>query len=104
MSGPAEVVDGDSLSVGGLSVRLFGIDAPEGKQTCNRGGSSWRCGEESATQLRNMIGGGAVQCRGRGIDTYGRTVAVCSVAGIELNRAMFGRAGRRLSVNTAKIT
>lgn len=88
ISGPAEVVDGDSLSVSGLSVRLFGIDAPEGKQTCNRGGSSWRCGEEAATQLRNMIGGAPVECRGRGIDTYGRTVAVCTVAGIELNQAV----------------
>ena len=87
-AGPAEVVDGDSLSVSGFSVRLFGIDAPEGKQTCSRGGSSWRCGEEAATQLRNMIGGGSVECRGRGIDSYGRTVAVCTVAGIELNRAM----------------
>lgn len=87
-SGPAEVIDGDSLSVSGFSVRLFGIDAPEGKQTCNRGGSSWRCGEEAATQLRNMIGGNPVECRGRDIDTYGRTVAICTVAGIELNRAM----------------
>ena len=88
LSGPAEVVDGDSLSVSGFSMRLFGIDAPEGKQTCTRNGASWRCGEEAATQLRNMIGGGQVECRGRGIDTYGRTGAVCTVAGIEINRAM----------------
>lgn len=87
-SGPAEVIDDDSLSVSGFSVRLFGIDAPEGKQTCSRGGTSFRCGEEAATQLRNMIGGNPVECRGRGIDTYGRTVATCTVAGVELNRAM----------------
>lgn len=86
--GPADVVDGDSLSVSGFSVRLFGIDAPEGKQSCNRGGTSWHCGEEAATQLRNMIGGNPVECRGRGIDSFGRTVAVCTVDGIELNRAM----------------
>ena len=88
LSGPAEIVDGDSLSVSGISVRLFGIDAPEGKQTCNRSGEAWRCGEEAATQLRNLIGGNPVECRGRDIDAYGRTLAVCSVAGIEINRAM----------------
>lgn len=88
LSGPAEVIDGDSLSVSGFSVRLFGIDAPEGKQTCWRDGASWRCGEEAATQLRNMIGGSPVECRGRDIDTYGRTVAVCTVGGAEINRAM----------------
>ena len=88
LTGPAEIIDGDSLSVSGISVRLFGIDAPEGKQTCNRSGTAWRCGEEAATQLHNLIGGIPIECRGRDIDTYGRTLAVCSVAGIEINRAM----------------
>lgn len=88
LSGPAEIIDGDSLTVSGISVRLFGIDAPEGKQTCSRSGTDWRCGEEAATQLGNLIGGNPIECRGRDIDTYGRTLAVCSVAGIEINRAM----------------
>lgn len=88
LSGSAEIIDGDSLTVLGISVRLFGIDAPEGKQTCNQSGTAWRCGEEAATQLRNLIGGNPIECRGRDIDTYGRTLAVCSVAGIEINRAM----------------
>lgn len=29
LSGPAEIIDGDSLSVSGILIRLFGIDAPE---------------------------------------------------------------------------
>ena len=88
LSGPAEIIDGDSLSVSGISIRLFGIDAPEGKQTCKRSGTAWRCGEEAATQLRNLIGGNPIECRGRDIDVYGRTLGVCSVAGIDINRAM----------------
>ena len=88
LSGPVEVIDGDSLVVSGVSVRLFGIDAPEGKQTCTHRGANWQCGEEAATRLRNMIGASPVECRGQSMDTYGRTVAVCMVAGIELNRAM----------------
>ena len=46
--GEATAVDGDSLSVGGTSVRLFGIDAPESRQTCDRDGTDWGCGEEAA--------------------------------------------------------
>jgi endonuclease YncB( thermonuclease family) len=37
VAGPATIIDGDSLSVNGIRIRLFGIDAPEGKQTCQRG-------------------------------------------------------------------
>lgn len=88
LSGPGRVIDGDSLSVGGISVRLFGIDAPEGKQTCERGGAQWACGEEAASQLRMLVGSNRVECRGQGIDTYGRTVAVCRADGFELNKTM----------------
>lgn len=88
LSGTGQVVDGDSLSVGGISVRLFGIDAPEGKQTCDRGGDQWACGEEAASQLRMLVGSNVVECRGQGIDTYGRTVAVCRADGFELNKTM----------------
>lgn len=86
--GPATVVDGDSLSVGSIQVRLFGIDAPEGKQTCNRDGKEWPCGEAAAGKLRSMTEGHVVQCRGQGSDAFGRTIAVCQAGGLELNRAM----------------
>jgi len=88
LSGAGHVVDGDSLSVGGISVRLFGIDAPEAKQTCDRDGSPWACGAASAEQLRMLVGSNRVECAGRGTDTYGRTVAVCRADGFELNRTM----------------
>jgi endonuclease YncB( thermonuclease family) len=39
--GPAVVTDGDTLKMGSERVRLFGIDAPEGKQSCERDGVSW---------------------------------------------------------------
>lgn len=88
LAGIATVVDGDSLSIAGVRVRLFGIDAPEGKQTCERDGAAWACGEEAATQLRSLTAGHQVNCEGRGNDAYGRLVAVCSADGFELNKTM----------------
>src|SRR5690606_10132769 len=54
VAGPAKVVDGDSLEIGATQIRLFGIDAPEGRQTCARNGTAWRCGEDAATHLRAL--------------------------------------------------
>lgn len=86
--GTAQVVDGDTLRIGDTKVRLFEIDAPETNQQCTREGASWGCGEASARQLRSLVEGQQVACLVRGLDNYGRSVAVCSARGTELNRTM----------------
>lgn len=87
-SGSALAGDGDSLSVSGISIRLFGIDAPELSQSCTRNGTSWPCGSEAKSNLQAMLEGKRIECRGRGIDDFGRTLAVCSANGSEINSAM----------------
>ena len=87
LEGLARVVDGDTLDVGGRKVRMFGIDAPERSQTCRRGGETYACGHEATAALRELVGG-AVVCRGRDIDRYGRLVAVCFHGRRDINAAM----------------
>lgn len=84
LSGEAVVVDGDSLEIGSTSIRLYAIDAPEGRQTCRRADVEWRCGDAAAEKLRQLVAGRTVVCVQKDTDTYGRTVAVCNNGAVDL--------------------
>lgn len=92
VSGPAVVVDGDTLDMTGLRVRLFGVDAVELHQTCERGGptgpEAWRCGEDAKAQLSALVAGQTIACERRDTDVYGRMVAVCRAGRVDLSAAM----------------
>jgi endonuclease YncB( thermonuclease family) len=92
ISGPATVVDGDTLEISGQKIRLEGIDAPESLQTCGRAkGGTWACGRESADVLAKLIERRRVTCRSKGFDKYDRMLGVCSVDGMEINSEMIRR-------------
>ncbi len=87
ITGIASVTDGDTLEIRGTRIRLHGIDAPESSQRCTRpSGQEWRCGQQAA--LSDRIGRRSVSCVERDIDRYGRTIAVCSQDGVDLNSGM----------------
>jgi endonuclease YncB( thermonuclease family) len=95
-SGTAKIVDGDSLEIGATRIRLFGIDAPEGRQLCTRDAKDWPCGVEATNKLRSLIGGRPIDCVQRDVDQYKRVVAVCTIGTTDLNAAMV-RAGLALA-------
>ncbi|MCB1505205.1 MAG: thermonuclease family protein [Hyphomicrobiaceae bacterium] len=88
LSGFAKVIDGDSLRVDGGEVRLKDIDAPEGRQTCERDGKEWDCGEEARRKLTALIGGQKVTCHSIERDKHNRFLAYCEAQGRSLNEAM----------------
>ena len=88
ISGRAEVTDGDSFEIGATRVRLFGVDAPEGRQSCTREGRDWACGNEAARKLKSLIGDRTVTCTRRDVDDYGRIVAVCRSGAVDLGAEM----------------
>src|SRR3546814_1788118 len=93
VSGPARAADGDSLDLSGISVRLFGVDAPELAQSCERGGASWPCGKQAASKLASLVAGTSVVCEQKDIDDYGRIVATCRAGSVDLGGAIeIGRA------------
>ena len=88
ISGRARVIDGDSLHVGGIEVRLQGIDAPEGRQNCRRFGKSWPCGQRSAGKLKSLTRRAQLSCEVSKQDRYGRLLATCHVGRKNINREM----------------
>jgi endonuclease YncB( thermonuclease family) len=88
LTGSADIVDGDTIKVGGITVRLYGIDAPEGRQACERDGNTYACGKQATQALANLIAGRSVECEIIGRDDYGRALGVCTVADTELNKTM----------------
>ena len=62
IQGQADVIDGDTIVINNLKIRLFGIDAPEKKQFCKKIYLSflifnfkkdYKCGEKSTNALKN---------------------------------------------------
>jgi endonuclease YncB( thermonuclease family) len=90
-NGIARAIDGDSLRVGNREVRLFGIDAPEYRQTCKIRYTNWSCGGDAATALRSMVDGRQLTCMSRDQDVYGRTVATCRSGGFDVAAEMVSR-------------
>ena len=87
--GDVRVIDGDTIVIGDTRIRLEGIDAPETAQTCQRKWfGSWPCGTAATEALVKLIGGKPVSCQPRGLDKYGRTLAVCFVDGRDINAQM----------------
>lgn len=88
-AGTVRVIDADTWDVGGETVRLFGIDAPEMDQDCTRDdGSAWNCGKWAAAEAGRRYEGRRAECRTVNTDRYGRTVARCFVGGTDAARDM----------------
>jgi endonuclease YncB( thermonuclease family) len=84
--------DGDTLRIDGVRVRLWGMDAPELGAMCLRGEHTYDAGAAARDALVGLISNRAVECARVELDRYGRTVARCSVDGLDLSGAMV-RAG-----------
>lgn len=89
IEGVAQVLDGDTIQLGTLRVRLFGLDAFEAEQMCTTlAGESYGCGGRATRALVDKIDGKAVSCMPRGNDAYNRQLAICRVGATDLSAWM----------------
>lgn len=77
-----DVYDGDTFWIGETQVRLYGVDAPERRQTCLQGE---HCGELARQALAGILEKGLVTCavkenaKGRVVESFGRPLVTCEV-------------------------
>lgn len=95
--GTAEVIDADIIKFGNQRVILWGVDAPDRRQTCQLNGELWGCYDVAFRYLQLLAGRGEVVCEYHGDpDPFGRRFGTCESGGENLNAAMV-RAGVALA-------
>ena len=88
MEGVARVSDGDTLDVGGVRVRLHGVDAFERGQVCDLPTGDWPCGSAATNAMKSRADGRHLVCEVRDTDRYGRKVSRCERDGVDVARAL----------------
>ena len=89
IAGEAEVIDGDSLIVGGVRIRILDVDAPERGQFCFTKSEpveqgAWHCGRQAAHALSEAIGDQKVSCDMTARGVRKGWLARCSAGGHDL--------------------
>jgi endonuclease YncB( thermonuclease family) len=91
------IVDGDTVEIGQLKIRLAGIDAPETDQIClDANEKKWACGISARDELIGHSHGQPWECDTTGTDQYGRSLANCFIEGEDVSAWMV-RSGWALS-------
>ena len=96
LAGTVYVIDGDTVILNKVHIRLLGIDAPEMEQSCQTGGRTYLCGREARNALRGRIDGSAIRCEKEGVDKYRRDLGRCYLGEVDLNQWMIQQ-GRAVS-------
>ncbi|MEX2647449.1 MAG: thermonuclease family protein [Alphaproteobacteria bacterium] len=92
LKGSAQVIDGDSLTVAGQAVDLFGITAPRFNQQCRSDRVSWSCGRAAARALDRLVAGHEIACVPRQPSAASaHLVARCTAGSIDVAEAMVER-------------
>jgi len=92
VAGPADILDGNRLDIGGQRLRLYGVRAPDLDATCVIAGREQACGRLARTALMDLTAGVEIRCRPVADpsrrDGDAETVAICRAGGYDLSEGM----------------
>ena len=87
--GQVAVESGDTLIMNGRYIRLFGIDAPEIRQTCmDSQGKKYACGQEAINWLKQWLQDYEIECNVIKQNSRGNVVGVCSIGEYDIGAAL----------------
>lgn len=86
---PERIIDADTLELAGIRIRLWGVQAPERRDYCQRAQqAAFRCDDVGRDFVIRLSAGG-LTCEPKDLDKYGRTVARCTTEdGRDISRAL----------------
>ena len=98
------ITDGDTIKILNNKIRLYGIDAPEKNQKCNKNGKEYNCGADATEALIKKISKNTIKClTQKKKDRYNRFLGICFIDEEDLNKWMvrngYAIAYRRYSKN-----
>lgn len=82
VEGPAIAIDGDTIRIGEIRVRLNGVAAPELSE--NRG-------EDAKAAMTGILTAGPVRCSLTGATTYNREVGTCWIGTADIGALIIAR-------------
>lgn len=97
------IVDGDTIFVNKIKIRLEGIDSPELKQLCkNKDNKDYRCGVSATEFLKSIIENKEVKCFNQGKDVYKRILGICYIDDLNINQEMV-KSGNAVATNYGNV-
>ncbi|ENN92301.1 putative nuclease [Bartonella bovis 91-4] len=97
IKGSAIVIDGDSIRIGDVMIRLAGIDAPELRQFCGTEKDRYPCGIKAKEHLQKLIANRFVTCYWNKRDKYQRILGTCETEKVKNINAKMVRDGWAIS-------
>lgn len=87
--GSVRVLNADTLVINGYSLELFGIDAPEPKQTCADGrGRAYNCGQQAASWLKSWLKDNEIECHILAQSNSGKLLGTCNYGPYDIGAAL----------------
>lgn len=87
--GVSRVVKGDTLTVSGRVVRLYGVASPDITQTCaDKQGRGYRCGQQSVLWLSEWLSNNVLKCHILNEDKQGVLTGVCILGQYDIGAAI----------------
>ena len=89
VSGPAKVIDAETLRLGGQLIRLSGIAAPKPGGQCAMRKATIPCGRGATAALMDLTAGAEVRCQTHaGANPKGIMLATCTASDHDLSEGM----------------